>query len=79
MAAFRAVLVLARSWEVGMDVWEWGSTLMHACKREGKHAQQHSTAQEGCIAGAHLSQIDQLQQLVALAMSTFSLRGKRTK
>ena len=58
--ACRAVHVLARSQEAGMDVWEWGSTLMHACKREGKHAQLHNTAQEGCNAGAHLRQIDQL-------------------
>ena len=72
--ACRAVHVLARSWEAGMDVWEWGSTLVHACKREGKHAQQHSTAQHETVAGAHLSKSDQLQQLPALAMCTFSLR-----
>ena len=34
VATCRAVHVLARSQEAGMDVWEWGSTLMHACKRE---------------------------------------------
>ena len=52
---------------------------MHACEREGKHAQQHSTAQEGCIAGAHLSKFDQLQQLLALDMSTLSLNRACTE
>ena len=62
-----------------MDVWEWGSTLMHACKREGKHAQLHNTAQEGCNAGRSPQQIDQLQQLPALAMCTFTLKCARSE
>ena len=62
-----------------MDVWEWGSTRMHACKREGKHAQLHNTAQEGCNAGRSPQQINQLQQLVALAMSTFILKCACTR
>ena len=62
-----------------MDAWEWGSTLMHGCKCEGKHAQQHSTAHEGHIAGRSPQQIDQLQQLVALAMSTFILKCACTR
>ena len=71
--ACRAVHELARLWEAGMDVWEWGSTLVHACKREGKHAQLHNTAQEGCIAGRSPQQINHLQELAALAMSTLTL------
>ena len=77
--ACRAVQVLPRSWEAGMDVWERGSTLMRACKRGGKHAQQHSTAQEGPIAARSPQQIDQLQQLPALAMCTFTLKCACTK
>ena len=77
--ACRAVHVLARSQEAGMDVWEWGSTLMHACKREGKHAQLHNTAQEGCNAGRSPQQINQLQELPALAMSTLTLYCACTK
>ena len=79
VATCRAVHVLARSQEAGMDAWEWGSTLMHGCKCEGKHAQQHSTAHEGHIAGRSPQPKTKLEELLALAMSTFSLRGKRTK
>ena len=53
-----------------------------SCMAASARASMHSsTAQHmtDISPGAHLSQKTKLQQLVALAMSTFSLRGKRTK
>ena len=56
-----------------MDAWERGSTLMHGCKCEGKHAQQHITAHDRHIAGRSPQPKDQTSAACSACHEHFQL------